>query len=184
MAMEGPVWVETRGAQGVPAAQFWRYSFPNVKGEGWAIIFLDFAGCFAALSDYGDWSYRWNSRGFAEGEDLRTFLVTCDDDYLMSKLGQGRKEYDGAGSFDAAKKAILSARRDGELEQEEAREEWDALHTFDELKAEYDFGMWYAQSKISDAGECFRNRYPQQLVEFLRLEMPRLREALRAEMKL
>ena len=54
----------------------WRYSFPSIKGEGWAIFFLDETGCFAALSDYGDWSYRWNQRGLPEKLTFRHFLLS------------------------------------------------------------------------------------------------------------
>jgi len=179
MAMEGPVRAETQ------AGQVWRYSFPNVNNyEGWAIIFLDSAGCFAALSDYGDWSYRWSVLGFAEGEDIRKFLLTCDDDYLLRKLGQGRKEYDPEGTLESAKSAIIEARRDDRWTKDEARDEWDSLKTHDELRNEFDFGMWYSNTKVADAGECHQQRYPNQLKAFIKLEMPRLREVLRQELKL
>ena len=71
-----------------------RYTLPNVKGEGWAIIVIDTeVGFFSTVSDWGNWAYRWTH----PGEDFRRFLSNLEPDYLAGKLlgpRDDRKVYD------------------------------------------------------------------------------------------
>jgi len=115
--------------------QMWRYAIPSLKGEGWAILFLDNEGCFAVLSDWGDWSYRWNTRGVAE-KDMRHFIVTCDNGYLRGKLNPVQ-EFDAEKTLVAVKEYICGTRREKRLTKEEAREEWWLLEEHEELDNEW-----------------------------------------------
>lgn len=175
MSMDGPVRAEKSGVE------TWRYSLPNENGEGWAIIFMDETGCFAALSDWGDVSYRWNSRGLPEG-GFKRFMTNCDDYYLTGKFGQGRKEYDAKGSLENAKDAIIQARRDGDFDKEKARDEWELLDRYDDLENEMLFHGWYTQSSLDDASECYCQHYVSDVTQFVAKVMPRLRAVLRAEL--
>lgn len=158
----------------------WRYSLPNVKGEGWAIIFMDETGCFTALSDWGDVAYRWNQRGLPPG-GFKHFLLTADDSYLISKFGSQRREYDPENTLASVKDHILSTRRDGSMTKDDAREEWDSLKTYEDLRTEFDFSQWYSTTKLEDAGEFHCMRYVRDVTNFVEKVMPRLRELLRAE---
>ena len=160
--------------------QTWRYSLPNVQGEGWAIIFIDETGCFTALSDWGDVGYRWNQRGLPEG-GFKRFLIQCEDSYLISKFGSQRREYDPEATLEAVKHDILQSRRDGQLSKEDAREEWDGLQTYDNLSNDHDFSQWYTTTKL-DAAELHCMRYVRDVTNFVEKVMPRLREVLKAEL--
>lgn len=160
-----------------------RYSFPNVNGMGWAIFFLDEAGCFAALSDYGDWSFRWNMRGMAEGESLRKFLLRCDDDYILRKIAP-KKEYDNQSTVKAVKETILGMRRETQLSAEEAREEWDLIKENSDLDTDYNFWQWCQDTKLEDQHELYQTKYSEQAKAFLEKCMPRLKEAIKNDLGL
>lgn len=163
------------------SAKVWRYSLPSVKGEGWAIIFLDSIGCFTALSDWGDVGYRWPQQGWGDG-DFRKFLLSCDDYYLTTKFGRGRKEYDPKRTLACVKEHILTHRRDARLTKEEARQEWDLLRTYDELDREFDFSQWYSATQLDDPGEFYCMRYVSDVTHFVAHVLPRLRDVLKAEL--
>lgn len=159
----------------------WRYSVPNRKGyEGWAILFLDSAGCFAALSDYGDWSYRWNARGFSPDEDIRKFLLRCDDDYLLRKIAP-KQEYDSEATQTSIRELILGMRREKQLDKEEARYEWDLSS---DVSTEFDFGRWMQNTDLPEAHEVYCQKYSEQAKAFLRECMPRLKEAIKNDLGL
>lgn len=177
----------TKPAEVTPPPQsnvgVWRYSFPNVNGMGWAIFFIDDAGCFAALSDYGDWSYRWNMRGMPEGKGVREFLLTCDDDYILRKIAP-KREYDSEGTVKAVKEFILGMRREQQLTAEEAREEWDLIDFHEGLDNEYNFWGWNQDSNLPEKHELYQTRYSLQARAFLEKCMPRLRTAIKNELGL
>lgn len=163
----------------------WRYSFPNVNGEGWAIFFLDSVGCFAALSDWGDWSYRWNPRGYEEGDgrDFRHFILSCNDDYLLRKIAP-KQEWDDDATLKNVKEAILGMRRDGGWTKEEARDEWSLLDHCEGMSNEFNFWDWAKDTKLSDTYELGCYKYSTQAQMFLARCMPRLREAIKNELGL
>jgi hypothetical protein len=164
----------------------WRYSIPNTKGyEGWAILFIDNAGCFAALSDYGDWTHRWNARGFEEHEkkDFRHFVLSCSDHYLLDKLNP-RQEYDPEGTLQAVKEAICGMRRERQLEKDEAREEWEHLEDCERLENEYMFQRWMELTELSDAWELSTTKHSEQCRAFIQQCMPRLRELIKNDLGL
>ena len=164
----------------------WRYSIPNLNGyEGWAILFLDNAGCFAALSDYGDWSHRWNARGFEEHEkkDFRHFVLSCSDHYLLSKINP-IKEFDPEGTLLAVKETILGMRRERQLEEREARDEWEHLDDCENLDNEYMWQRWQDLTKLPDPYQLYTDRHSRQAQAFLRECMPRLREKIKNDLGL
>ena len=177
--MEGPV-----PSSEPPAIETWRISLPNVQGQGWAIIFMDSTGCFAALSDYGDVSYRWNQRGLPDG-GFKRFILKADDYYLTGKFGQGRRVYDGDATYESIKDHILQARKDDSMSKEKARQEYDHLKLHHDLKdREFDFGLWYNGTELDDAGEFYCQKYDRDVTCFVKFVLPRLREYLRQDLGL
>ena len=160
----------------------WRYAIPNTSEyEGWAILFLDSAGCFTTLSDYGNWAYRWNMIGQDPATGFRKFILRCDDSYLLGKIAPDR-EYDSEGSLLAVKDAILGLRREKQLDQEEARDEWEYLDACENLGNEYLFHRWHELTDIPEAWELHITRHPQQAAAFLQRCMPRLRELIKNDL--
>lgn len=163
--------------------EVWRYAFPSVKGEGWAIFFLDGAGCFSALSDYGDWAYRWPMGGMGEGECLRKFLLRCDDDYLLRKIAP-KQEYDDRATVIAVKETILGMRRERQLDGQEARVEWELIRDNSDLDSDYNFWQWCQDTELENQHELYRQKYSEQAKAFLAKCMPRLREAIKNDLGL
>lgn len=161
----------------------WRYSFPSIKGEGWAIFFLDEIGCFAALSDYGDWSYRWNIRGLDEGVTFRHFLLQCDDDYILRKIAP-IQEYDPESTLQGIKETILGMRREKQLTKEEARDEWELPDRHEGLCDEFQFWGWTQDTELSDTHEFHCTKHSDRAKVFLKQCMPRLREAIKHDLGL
>jgi hypothetical protein len=161
----------------------WRYSFPSVKGEGWAIIFLDETGCFAALSDYGDWSYRWNQRGLPEETTFRHFIIQCEDDYILRKIAP-KQEYDDEATLQAVRETILGMRREKQLTAEEARDEWELPDLHEGLCDEYQFWGWANQTELPDTHELTCYKYSEQARAFIKHSLPRLREAIKNDLGL
>ena len=161
--------------------EHWRYALPSVNLEGWAIIFIDAHGAFSARSDWGDVGYVWGPSGLPEG-GFKRFLLTCGDDYLISKFGRGRRVYDPERSLRAVKEYIISNRREWGASQEECREEWELLKQHDDLETEHNFSMWWSETKLEEAGDLYRDKVEDRVTNFVKHVMPRLREVLRAEL--
>lgn len=158
----------------------WRYQVPNEKHQGWAILFLDSIGCFAALSDYGDYAYRWPQAGWGPG-DFRRFLLSCDRSYLFGKLAP-RDEYDGQETLKLIRERIVEKRREGGLTKEQARAEMDLLEEHD-LDSEDGFSRWMDDTILGDAWEMACQSPPAQAVAFMDRCLPRLRALIEAELK-
>ena len=163
----------------------WRYSVPSEKGEGWAILFLDSVGCVAALSDWGDWAYRWNPRGYEEGDgrDFRHFILSCDDDYLLRKLAP-TQEWDGDATLVNVKETIIGLRRAKEWTADEARGEWELLEHCEGMHSEYNFWDWSRDTELQDTHELPVFKYSMQAQLFLARCLPRLREAIKNDLGL
>lgn len=160
--------------------KMWRYSLPSIKGEGWAIIFLDETGCFAALSDYGNWSYRWNQRGIPEGTTFRHFLLRCDDDYILRKIAP-QQEFDAEKTRNNIKELVLGMRRESQLTAGEAREEWENAES---VNSEYEFWRWHEYTELPESGELYSLKYSEEARAFLKHVMPRLRELIKNDLGL
>jgi hypothetical protein len=160
----------------------WRYHLPSENGEGWAIVFLDSIGCFSALSDYGDYGYRWPIAGWGPG-DFRTFLLQCDDDYVLHKIAP-RHQYDPDGTLKNVKRRILEVRRTRSRfwTKDRARQEWRLLYDFDNLGTEAEFARWLDNTDMEAAYECHAVRVSPRAVAFVQRVLPRLRTKLREEL--
>jgi hypothetical protein len=161
----------------------WRYSIPSQKYEGWAILFLDDAGCFAVLSDYGNYAYRWNANGFGNPGGIRPFLLECDDSYLMGKIAPER-EYDGKKTLKNVKAYILETRRNRDMTKERADDEWVLLEVHNDLESEFDLQGWHDETKIQDAWDhdFAEYRFSDQAKAFFERAWPRLKACIQAEL--
>ena len=86
------------------------YRLKSNKPYWWAIITLDEeTGTFSVHSDYGDYAYSWTSRG--KGISLKEFLIRLekDDNYLMEKLSNGKREFDLDKTIEAIEKDFQDA---------------------------------------------------------------------------
>jgi hypothetical protein len=163
-----------------PAVKTWRYHLPSIRGEGWAIAFLDSIGCFTCLSDFDDWSYRWPEAGWGP-RDFRQFILRCNDHYILHKVARDDTYY-GAQTLRNVKERILERRRHGGWDRSKARREWDLLREHDDLDSRESFAMWWQQTEIDDCSELAHWDVPPRATAFFKHVMPRLREVIRAEL--
>lgn len=56
----------------------WQYDFHSVNGEGWGTFILRSDGYFSAVTDFGNFAYRWIHHGH---EDFRSFWLENRWDY-------------------------------------------------------------------------------------------------------
>lgn len=148
----------------------WRFSEPNRNGEGWWIAFIDEAGCFSVLSDFGDYAYRWPSSPESLGApNLVRAAVRFDGGYVLQKLADN-DWFDAEATEKAVKQALVS--RDDREVAEVVRigNEFD-LHT-----AVHDYDL---HQEAMD-GELARYDYPPQAREFIKQIWPRIVEQLKA----
>lgn len=83
-----------------------------------------YLGEIAINSSFGAWAYQWSACGMP----FRAFLAQLDNGYLMDKLaGAGAYKFDGPASMRLAFGKVLKARRQHEIDRDEARELWDSL---------------------------------------------------------
>lgn len=156
----------------------YRYAFPNVKSEGWAVFLLDSFGMLSVASDFGNYVYHWPRGGWGE-HDFRRFLLQCDNGYLIGKLGDGRTVRNGRRTEANIREHILYYRRCGSYDRDFARREWDLMHSTD-FYSDYDIHEWYLNTHLDDAGEMISYGPGPQLLGFMERVWPRLRERLTA----
>lgn len=162
----------------------WRYHLPSVKGEGWAIIFMDSLWCFSVLSDWGNYGHRWPVNGAAdESRDFRAFIVRADDDYILRKIAP-RDEYDGDRTCRALQRHILERRRERAWTRERARSEWDLLYNHCHVDSREEFAFWHQDTTIEEPHEFAVYDSPRQTVAFIEHVMPRLRCRLSEELRM
>jgi hypothetical protein len=166
----------------------WRYVLPALAdgSDSWSIVFVDSTGAVAVLSDYGNWCYRWLTAhtGF---RDFREFLVQVDWDYTARKLGSGRREdlsvYDGDATFVAIRAYIVTARREGTLDAEEAQKEWRLADDSGLESNLVGFHEWYQQTSLPSPYEFAVYRMDHGLKHWATVSLPRLQELIRADLK-
>ncbi len=177
------------GADGRPTmsepVKLWRYYLPTVDGlSGWAEIVLGSNGFFAAVSDYGNYSYAWRDTGRA---DFRAFVAALErePDYIAGKLGpcSGHQfPIDYERTIKCIREHIVSSRRDG-LSKERARREWEAVRSFATEPNDYGLNRWFDATGFDDRGEFVCRSPPAGLRAFCERTIPRLAAAIRAEME-
>ena len=83
-----------------------------------------YLGEIAINSSFGSWANQWSACGMP----FRAFLAQLDTGYLMDKLaGASAYVFDGSASMSLAFGKVLKARRQREIDPNEARDLWDAL---------------------------------------------------------
>lgn len=160
----------------------WRYELPPIEGEGWGSFMLDSTGMFAAVTDYGNYAYRWSHFG---QRDFREFLAKASGshEYILEKVAPSHgKEYQGKETEKAIKERILEARRNGWLTQEEAKYEWWLLEQVD-LTYKDGFHEWWLETKLPDAAEYAVYDFTATEKAFAYELMPRLAEILKKELE-
>jgi hypothetical protein len=157
-----------------------RYELPSIDGlEGWATIVLGADGFFAAVTDYGNYAYRWCHTG---DDDFRNFVVSISGDYLLGKVSRD-DVYDGETTARDIKRRIRRQRREGWITKDEARTEWELVESCDvENGGEHAFGCWYEETNMCDASKMRSDRYPNDATAFAEKTLPRLKAMLRAEL--
>ena len=107
-----------------------RYDIKLKNDFGWAIITIDEnGGIFNAQSDFGDYSYRWPSHGRKSFKHFIQELVR-DKGYFLGKVADGNHYYQSE-TGKAWKKEVIRARKEQDLDKEQARELWDEITGFD-----------------------------------------------------
>lgn len=154
-----------------------RYVLPSVNGEGWAVIVLGSDGFFAAVSDYGNYAFRWPYHGTP---DFRLFFMRVDAGYLLSKIAT--EKYDGSATAKAIRDCILESRRHRYIEADLARKAWDDVGYFNVEDWECGFSLWCMKSELADASEYRRESYSSNDLAFANKTVPRLVELLRTEL--
>ena len=97
---------------------------------GWAIITIDEnGGLFNAHTDYGDYNYSWPNHG---RKSFKHFIIELvrDKSYFLGKVSDD-KYYYAERTEEAWKEEVIRARKEGELNEEDARELWDEIVGFD-----------------------------------------------------
>lgn len=112
-----------------------RYDIRLADGWGWAIITIDEnGGLFNAQSDYGNYSYSWPCHG---RKSFKHFIIELsrDKSYFLGKVAESNYYYQDK-TEKAWRKEVLRARKEKELNKEEAREVWNEIIEFDYSCAE------------------------------------------------
>jgi len=158
--------VEYKSEEGDEILKISRYGF------GWAEIHLGSRGQFMAISDYGNYGYVWSSVG---GDPSQPYLerfcrfligVESSPSYFAEKLNP-TMVYDPESTLKLIKEHILSARKDGTWEREEAREEWELLKNFNSLESKYDFERWMEETRFGEPWELGSTQLEGQVVAFV-----------------
>jgi hypothetical protein len=166
----------------VSGVTFWRYSLPPEDGHlgGWGIFILDSTGMFTAVTDYGNYAFRWTATGCS---DFRCFFPGTHGDYLLGKVAQ--REYDGKATLANIRRYLNEAVESEAMTEERAAEERELLERLhlDELETACDFREWLEDTSITDAYELAVEDYTAEARCFAERLFPRLVEAITAQLK-
>lgn len=160
----------------------WRYHLPSQGMEGYAVVFIDSAGVFSAVSDYGSYGHVWSHHGC---RDIREFIMDLykDPDYAAKKLNDCRPAvYDGEATEKHIRRMILEYRREMSWTKNQAREEWELLDGCNNVFYRSDFDDWYQHTRFDCANEFAVHRMNSQVMAFCTKVLPRLSQVLRDEL--
>lgn len=151
----------------------------NVHGHAeWIGTFvISDDGYFSTVSGWGNYAFYWSHAG----QCFRSFLASIDTDYLLHKISRAN-EYDGEATGNAVRRHILTSRREGSMDREDARREWDLFLDNERLESREHFAWWYTDTRISDASEFAEHDFPSEAKHFANLAWPHFVAALRAEL--
>lgn len=157
----------------------WRYSLGKKAECVWAIFLIDGAGCFAVLSDFGNWSYRWNKHGMHYPDNFRLDILQMHPEYVIRKLCGESKEYSSEETIQSVKEFILQSRRSG-ASKEDCRIAWNNLDIYD-LDTLESWRDWGSSTNLDEWYETCVRVYPLHLVQLVESYLPALKEAICAE---
>ena len=116
----------------------------------WADITIEeweHGGSFKCVSDYGNYSYIWNSIG---ERNLREFLSGLSMDYFMGKATtHDFQEFDAQLTMESIRREILYERQHGGLTKDEARECWDEAQEGNDLAESERSDVFWARMEHS-----------------------------------
>lgn len=161
----------------IPVTRFYqvRVTPPHIE---WARIWITDDGCISILSDYGNYGYWF---GGLPPCGMRAFLVQAGDDYLSGKFSAGKREIDHDATEQRIKRDIIERRREGDLDREEARAEWELMRGVN-WSSELEQWDWARASKLQDEPwRMFQECYPIQVTMFLKELWPLFVLQLKAE---
>jgi hypothetical protein len=162
-----------------PPVKLWRYQVPSIKLEGWAIVVIGSDGYFSAVSDWGNYSFRWSNTGCP---DFRDFVLgaVVDPGYWINKLG-GPDVYDGESTLEKVKEYLADPKN---FESEEERqEELELLEAEGEgLSRTHDLYHWQRVTKIQEPWFFHCTMNDPHASAFVRKGMPRICALIQAEL--
>ncbi len=171
-------------------AKIWRYHLLNQNGQGWGIIILDSCGFFAAITDWGSYTYLWGRGGWADpgrpgGNDFRRWFLTLDDGYLADKLSLELRQWgyviNREKTAKAFRRATLETRRNRGFTKTQARVEWERIQNFEnDNDCEHEL---VRTSELSEAWELPVRKEFETTHGFFKDLMPRLRATIKAELE-
>lgn len=161
--------------------RIWNYSIPSKRelGGGWASITIREDGFFAAVSDFGNYSYWWSHTGC---DDVREFfLKALDWAYFAGKFKPERRVHPER-SFQSMRQYIVTERRQGGLSKEQARE---AISTIEIFEGDDDWEGYVREPDAYDLSpwEHAVSEYDSDVMSFTKLVMPQLAELIREDLK-
>ena len=161
--------------------KLWRYTIPSVEREGWAIVVIGSDGFCSAVSDWGNYSFRWTATGCA---DFRDFVLRAQSSpaYWINKLG-GDDVYDAAATEAEVKDYIEDPDSFGSTKSAKARRarEIELLQDSD-LRRPEGFDRWLEQTGLDDAWEYRREKPDPHATAFVTRAMPRICALIQAEL--
>lgn len=170
-----------------------RYDLKALNSLGpWAIIVIDTdIGYFSAVSDHGNYAFRWSH----PGGEFRAFLAQIDAPYAYSKLTRQRTVYDDVETLKAVKEVLDKRRSDlherFSLEEQkkelakglsEIDEEVERLEDHDDLIEELNFYDWCQATSLVEPWEYQRTTSEPQCWAFCTKLLPRFQQMLRDEL--
>jgi hypothetical protein len=159
-----------------------RYVLPSIKGEGWAVVVIGSDGYFSTVSDWGNYAFWWKHHG---RDDFREFVIGLaqSPDYFVGKVAPG-KVWDGEKTEASVKREICLMRRNRDVSREVSREAWNAIESrgvFTPMR----FEDWRRSTELGGydvVTEWPVYSYSGDAVAYAKHVLPRLAEALRAEL--
>jgi hypothetical protein len=121
--------------------------------------------------------YRWGSFGNC----FRTFIVTCDADYILKKLAPTR-HYSGEQTAQAVKEHVGHCVRGGSMSAAMARQETQLVREHNDLDRSEDFAQWATRTKLPDAHTLAQSTLDAGARRFVEVSLPRLQAFLRQEL--
>lgn len=125
----------------------------EVRDQGeWAVVYL-FHRHVVVDGSFGTWSF-----SFSLAKELphtvsaaAAFLLRCNRGYLAGRaLGADCRELDVEASVESARHSVLQSRRYGDLDRDQARQEWEAL---DEVTDENSWTAYLHHTEVPDQWE-------------------------------